>query len=420
MTLWILISFMLVGPPVPLEPAIPVRLSLQDGRAMQGEAIEWSQEGFKMEGALGSILWASVRPSDRFRIWRQFLRSSDHDTLEGWSMMATALLVLGDDPRIATRAMERVRSLAGRENAAAVEAEILGDVQRQQLALAAEETARRDEQLKLAPPYRVVQRGQDWPARVAMEQTQEAENVRAMVEAMVDGLNVRPAQSAAFVVFGPGETRVNALRALELDEAHASFAKFLGAENQVNLFPGVCAVILLPDYATMRLLAAEQFQFAVGADAKAVLFYKGDTPVVLGVESSDHSDVAREVALAILHAHRSARGLELWFEAGLSEFVAETTTKGSSIDSQRRGRGLVALRGNATETDGEDYSPEGLSRDLAYLFVTRLIETNPVGVSRLIHRVKSGTKFEAAFRETFGMSSSDYVADCRRWFTLND
>ena len=420
MTLWILFSLMLVGPPVKLQPAVPVRLSLPAGGHVQGQAIAWSDDGFTLEGAAAEVQWADVLPADRFRVWRQFLRSSNQDTLEGWTRVATVFLVLDDDRRLAKRATDRVKLLAGREQIEVVEAAILADVENQRAARAAKEAERRAEELKRGPPHRAVQRMQDWPVRVPDDQAKESERVRTMAEAMVDGLALRPAQSAAFLVFGPRETRVNALRALELDDLHASFAKFLGTESRVNIFQGVAVVILLPDYATMRLLAAEQFQFAVGEGVNAILFYQGDTPIILGVESSDHTAVAREAALAILHAHYSARGLELWFEAGLSECVANKMMPSSAIDSERRGRGLAAIRNAPATAQLEDFSPRGLGRDLSYLFVTRLIETKPVAVSRLIHRVKSGMPFNEAFTKSIGMSPVAYVANCTKWFTLND
>lgn len=420
MTPWILLSLILVGPPVTLQRPLTVRLSLQEGGEVRGQIIEWSDDGVTLEGAAAGVRWEDVVPADRFRVWRQVLRSSKHDTLEGWTRLATVFLVLDDDRRLAKRAMDRVKLLAGREQANAVEAALLADVEKQQRARSAKEVERRAEELKQGPPHRAVQRAHDWPVRVPDDQAEEAERVRTMAEAMVDGLNLHPAQSAAFLVFGPGETRVNALRALELDDLHGSFAKFLGAESRVNIFPGVAVVILLPDYSTLRLLAVEQFQFAVGEDVEAVLFYQGDTPIILGVESSEHTEVAREAALAVLHAHRSARGLALWFEVGLSEFVANETTPKSSIDSERRGRGLAAIRSDRSAGWLEDFSPRGIGRDLGYLFVTRLIETRPVAVSRLVHRVKSGTPFGEAFRQSIGMSPAAYVAECRRWFTLND
>lgn len=409
-----------LSPPVALDPAVPVRISISDGRAIRGDAEGWTREGFVVRGLAGEIAWRDVAPADRFRIWRQFLRHSGHDTLEGWTTLATAFLVLGDDARLSKRALDRVRAHAGREAADATVEAIRAEVAKQMAVLEELATARRKEQLKNAEPHVRVQRDHEWPLRVPDLQDDEAEVVRTLVSTMVEDLGLNPAQSAAFIVFGPGDVRDTALVALKLDELHATFAKFLGADSQINLFPGVAAVVVVPDRTTLRLLAAEQFDYSLPKGSNAALFYRGDTPIVLAVENDELTDIAREVSLAILHAHLSARGFPRWFEAGLSEFVAFNTVKKSTLDATRRGRALNAIRARGSTPSLEDFGPDGLGRDLAFIIVTRMIETDPIAVSRLIHLVKKGQPFAKAFARTVGMSPAAYQVDCGAWFMLND
>ena len=97
-------------------------------------------------------------------------------------------------------------------------------------------TARRKEQLKNAEPHVRVQRDHEWPMRVPDLQEDEAEVVRTLVSTMVEDLGLNPAQSAAFIVFGPGDVRDTALVALKLDELHATFRSSSGPTARSTSF----------------------------------------------------------------------------------------------------------------------------------------------------------------------------------------
>lgn len=415
--------------PFLLEPGIEVRLDLPDGRRVEGEAASWSSEGF--QGPFGVVSWRSVQPTERFRLRRQFMRQSGQDTLEGWASLAVGLLLINDSDRLSRQALSRVKALAGRERAEAVLKQIQMQVETLRKEWDAQEEFRATQQLQSGPPHIKGYSSNTWPIRDPDLQKAEAERVRTRVEKIVSGLPLNPAQSASVIAFGAGETSDVALVALRLDQLHGNLAGFLDASSKVNVFPGVAALIMVPQEDQLRLIAAEQFQHSITGDVDGALFFDGETPIIVLHEKDNDLENslnrARLFTLAFLHGHISAQGLPPWIEVGLSEYFAHNNVKGSMIDQQRRYRALDVMRAGKhpgwilqVKADDPHLWPDGPARDLAYLLVTRMIEDNPEGMRRLIAALKGGATLQEAFPRFFRISPGSYMNDSARWFQFND
>lgn len=415
--------------PFTLENPVDVRLTLLNGRRVEGEATSWNSDGF--EGPFGEVDWRSLKPAERYRLRRAFMRQSGQNTLEGWASLAVGLILIGDSDRLSRQAIARVRTLAGSDRADAVVQQIEARAGALRAEWDAQEAILDAQRLKAGPPHVRGYSTRTWAIPDPALQNAESEGVRSRVEEIVRGLPLNPAQSGSVLAFGEGETTNVAVVALRMDEVHANLAEFLNASSKVNVFPGVAVLIMVPSQDQLRLIAAEKFQHAIEGKAQGALFIDGDTPVIVVVEQENAIENslnhARLFTLAFLHAHESARGLPPWIEVGLSEYFAHHNVTNSPIDSQRRYRALELLRSGKhpgwilqVKADDSRLWPDGPARDLAYLLVTRMIEDNPEGVRHLIAQLKGGATLQEAFPRFFRISPGSYMNDSARWFQFND
>ena len=72
------------------------------------------------------------------------------------------------------------------------------------------------------------------------------------------------------------------------------------------------------------------------------------------------------------------------------------------------------------EADDPAIWPDGPARDLAFVLVTRLLETDAPALSGLVGDLKRGTAFDEAFRRRFGVTPRGFVDDSATWFRFND
>ena len=415
--------------PFALDRPIPVRVTLEDGRRVEGGATSWSREGFT--GPFGAVQWRHMAPPERYRLRREMMRASGLDTLEGWTALAIDIRAIGDSQRLSSQALNRAKLLAGRELAEAVVAQIEKESTRLQTQWA-EEAARREAQtLKSGPPHMLAAATTAWPIRDSDIQAKEAERVRSRAIELAAGLKLNPAQSASVVALGQEQTQQVAVLALRMDDLHELLAVDFGAENKVNIFPGVVALLVVPTITEFRLLAAEQFRHDIPKDATAAFFVDDGIPFVMVVDQEEPrkriEDVVRMYTLAFLHYHISARGLPPWIESGLGDYYAQQFVRDSTIDQDRRYRALAGMRSGThpgwllkVKADDESLWPDGPGRDLSYLLVTRMMENNPEGMRSFIREVKGGAPVKDAFARAFRISPASYMNDSARWFQFND
>ncbi|MCH2162363.1 MAG: hypothetical protein MK085_10885, partial [Phycisphaerales bacterium] len=415
--------------PFDLVPPLGVRLALVDGREIMGEATAWSMDALR--GGFGELPWSDLRDSDRYRLLRESLRASGMDTLEGWMLVAINLQAFPSDPRYVRQAMQRVGRLAPADQRDAVVAQLEREVAKRRKAIEEAEAARKAQQLQADPAHRRAAGTADWPLPDSVLQEAEAARLRSKYMDLLDSLSMHAAEGVATIVYGTQPVRELAMFAVRLDSFHEYLASFFTAASTKNIFPGRALVILVSDDAQLRLLAAEGFRQAVPAGARGMLLYDGDTPVILyqpgAGRTQDQEELSRLLALAFLQAHHSRRALPPWLESGLADVLAAQATPKSVVDDRRRPRALDMMRNGrhpgwvlSIEADDPAIWPDGPARDLAFVLVTRLLETDAPALSGLVGDLKRGTAFDEAFRRRFGVTPRGFVDDSATWFRFND
>ena len=415
--------------PFMVDPALDIRIALEDGRRVEGGVQSWTREGF--QGAFGQVDWRSLTPVERFRIRRQCMKRSSQDTLEGWAALAVDMLAIGDSDRLSRQALSRVKAMVGREAAGAAEAQIQAQAEELRRQWELQDSSREAQRLKTSPPHIQGYGTTTWPLRDPVVQDAESERVRTRMTELTSGLQLNPAQSASVIAMGSKEIEEVAVAALRMDDLHAKLAEFLDASSKVNIFPGVAGLLMMPTHDQLRVLAAEHFGHVIPSSITAALFFDGEIPIIVVLEQDDQLENrlnhARMFTLAFLQSHLSDRELPPWIETGLSEYFAHTFVADSTIDQDRRYRALSLLRSGKhpgwildVKADDPRLRPDGPGRDLAYLLVTRMIEDNPRGMRRLITDLKGGATLQDAFPRSFRIGPGSYMNDSARWFQFND
>jgi hypothetical protein len=201
------------------------------------------------------------------------------------------------------------------------------------------------------------------------------------------------------------------------------------------------------DHDTLRLMAGTIFDHEAPHDDDSILFPTDDGPFVImampdkgriaaistGMSGGDPVEMLRSLERArivaracLVHAH-TRRSLPAWLVEGIAEYLASTLVEHAPIDSIRRRRALRSMRSGrhpgwiiGLEGDDEGFDLDGLARDVAYILVTRLFETDPGLPAGLIADLKSGMTPDESFRRRMGVSIAAWFDDSAEWFRFND
>ncbi|MFB0987204.1 MAG: hypothetical protein QMB94_12970, partial [Phycisphaerales bacterium] len=252
------------------------------------------------------------------------------------------------------------------------------------------------------------------------------------------------------VVLGLESLESLARDGVAFDRLTSEIAPRLGLLSGRNPFPGAMLVMEVVDHDTLRLMASTIFDHEAPLDDDSILFPTDDGPFVImaipnedrisaisaGMSGGDPREMlqslerARIVARACLvHAH-TRRSLPAWLVEGIAEYLASILIEDAPIDAIRRERALRSMRNErdgrppgwiqGLDGDDEGFDLDGLARDVSFVVVTRLFETNPRTVPGLITDLKAGMTVDEAFRRWTGMSARAWFEDTADWFRFND
>ena len=249
------------------------------------------------------------------------------------------------------------------------------------------------------------------------------------------------------MVLGLDSLEALARDGVAFDRLTSEIAPRLGLMPGRNPFPGALLVMEVTDHDTLRLMAGTIFDHQAPLDDDSILFPTDDGPFVImampdpsriaaiseamsggnPLEMLRSLERARIVARACLvHAH-TRRALPAWLVEGIAEYIASTSVAEAPIDSIRRRRALRSMRsgrhpGWIIGLDGNDqgFDLDGLARDVAYVLVTRLFETDPGLPAGLINDLKNGMTPDQSFRRRMGGSIAAWFDDSADWFRYND
>ncbi len=429
----------------------PFSLRIRDrkGTIYAGKISGFDDAGFS--GSIGNIRWIDLAPADRFRVGREALQKSRRDDAAGlgWLLFMLRSTDSGD---LSDRAERLLRAKAGPDadriiGAATRRAQEVRD--QVEAARLAAESAR----LKKGRPHLRSTSVAAWGVPDPMKQGALAEQLRIKGEAASEGLGLKGVRTESTVVLGLKSLESLARDGVAFDRLTNEIAPRLGLLPGRNPFPGAMLVMEVVDHDTLRLMAGTIFDHEALLDDDSILFPTVDGPFVImatpnkdriaaisaGMSGGDPLEMLRSlervriVARACLVQAHTRRSLPAWLVEGIAEYLTSILIKDAPIDSIRRERALRSMRNERNERngrapgwilgldgDGEGFDLDGLARDVSFVVVTRLFETDPRTVPGLITDLKAGMTLDEAFRRWTGMSAQAWFEDTADWFRFND
>ena len=431
---------------VTLVNPFSLRIRDRNGTTHAGKISDFDDAGFS--GSIGNIRWIDLDPADRFRVGREALQKSRRDDPAGLGWLLF-MLQSTDSGDLSDRAERLLRAKAGPDadriiGAAARRAQEVRD--QVDAARLAAESAR----LKKGRPHLRSTSVAVWGVPDPIKQGALAEQLRIKGEAASEGLGLKGVRTASTVVLGLESLESLARDGVAFDRLTSEIAPRLGLLPGRNPFPGAMLVMEVVDHDTLRLMAGTIFDHEAPLDDDSILFPTDDGPFVImaipnkdriaaisaGMSGGDPLEMlqslerARIVARACLVQAHTRRSLPAWLVEGIAEYLASILIEDAPIDSIRRERALRSMRNErdgrppgwilGLDGDDERFDLDGLARDVSFVVVTRLFETDPRTVPGLITDLKAGMTVDKAFRRWTGMSARAWFEDTADWFRFND
>jgi hypothetical protein len=428
---------------VVVETPFPLRIRDLKGTHHAGRVSQFDDRG--LSGEIGAIPWIDLAPADRFRIGRDALRKSRRDDVVGRAWLLF-MLRSTDSGEFCDRAERLLRARAGVDADRIIAAaemraqEVRGNAEA--VRLAAE-----SERLKQGRPHLRSASVAPWAVPDPIKQGSLAEQLRIKGESAAEGLGLKGVRTGSTVVLGLASLESLARDGVAFDRLTSEIAPRLGLRPGRNPFPGALLVMEVVDHDTLRLMAGTIFDHEAPHDDDSILFPTDDGPFAImampdndgiaaisaGMSGGDPIEMLRSLERArivaracLVHAH-TRRSLPAWLVEGIAEYLASILIEDAPIDSIRRERALRSMRdGRAPgwilglDGDGEGFDLDGLARDVSFVLVTRLFETDPRTVPGLVADLKGGMTVDEAFRRWTGMTAGAWFEDTADWFRFND
>lgn len=428
---------------VVVETPFPLRIRDLKGTHHAGRVSQFDDQG--LSGEIGAIPWIDLAPADRFRIGRDALRKSRRDDVVGRAWLLF-MLRSTDSGEFCDRAERLLRARAGVDADRIIAAaemraqEVRGNAEA--VRLAAE-----SQRLKQGRPHLRSESVAPWAVPDPIKQGFLAEQLRIKGESAAEGLGLKGVRTGSTVVLGLASLESLARDGVAFDRLTSEIAPRLGLMPGRNPFPGALLVMEVVDHDTLRLMAGTIFDHEAPHDDDSILFPTDDGPFVImampdkdriaaisaGMSGGDPVEMLRSLERArivaracLVHAH-TRRSLPAWLVEGIAEYLASTLVADAPVDSIRRRRALGSMRSGrhpgwiiGLDGDDEGFDLDGLARDVAYILVTRLFETDPGLPAGLIADLKSGMTPDESFRRRMGGSITAWFDDSAEWFRFND
>ncbi len=427
-----------------LESPLPLRIVDLTGKTHAGKVDRFDETG--LYGEIGSVRWGAMKPADRFRIGRSLLSRARRMGVDGLAWLVFMLEATETDA-FRDRAADLLIAAAGDE--ADLWLKAAGDRAQELLeasaALAAASEAAR---LDRGRPHHQSSGSAAWSPIDVRTAVEAAARLRSAGEEATAGLGFEGVRTRRTIVIGSGGVDRLARDGVRCDRWIDGIAATLGLPPGLDPFPGGVLFVQVADRDELRMLAAGRFGHEVPDADDAILFVTDDGPFIITAPPradliADRGrliDPDRDPAVVLASEEEvrcitrgmvamldTRRTLPAWLVEGLAEAMAATLVPGSRIDAIRRPTALGSIRNGRSprwilETGGDDpaFDPSGLARDVAFIVVTRLLESGPGVIPGLVTDLKAGRSLDESFRRRLGVSTATWFADTANWFRFND
>ena len=429
---------------VKLVSPLPLRIEELTGKTSVGKVDRFDDVG--LYGEIGSVPWAAMKPADRFRIGRAVLDRARRVDPPGLAWLVFMLEATGADA-FRDRAADLLIAAAGEDADAWLEeaARRAQELLEASAALAAASDAAR---FARGRPHHHPRGSKAWPTIDVRTSVEAAARLREAGEEATDGLGFEGVRTRRTIVIGGREVDRLARDGVRCDRWLDGIAATLGLPPGLDPFPGGVLVVEVGDHDQLRLLSAGHFGHEVLDADDAIVFVTDDGPFiiiasprpqrvenlgrVIGPDRDPKAVLVSEaevrcITRGMVAMLETRRVPPAWLLEGLAEAMASTLVPGSRIDSIRRPKALASIRGGRPprwilDLDGDDpaFDPEGLGRDVAFIVVTRLLESGRGVIPGLFADLKAGRSLDEGFRRRLGVSSAAWFDDTANWFRFND
>ncbi|MAH67564.1 MAG: hypothetical protein CMJ27_14565 [Phycisphaerae bacterium] len=429
---------------VKLISPLPLRIEERTGKTSVGTVDRFDDAG--LYGEIGSVRWTAMKPADRFRIGRAVLDRARRVDPPGLAWLVFMLEATGADA-FRDRAADLLIAAAGDEADAWLEeaSRRAQELLEASAALAAASDAAR---FARGRPHHHPRGSKAWPAIDVRTSVEAAARLREAGEEATDGLGFEGVRTRRTIVIGGREVDRLARDGVRCDRWIDGIAATLGLPPGLDPFPGGVLVVEVADHDRLRMLAAGRFGHEVLDADDSIVFVTDDGPFIImaAPRTGRIASLARVIDAdrdpkAMLFAEEEVRCITrgmvamletrrmppAWLVEGFGEAMASAHVPGSRIDPIRRSKALASIRGGRPpqwilDLDGDDpaFDPEGLGRDVAFIVVTRLLESGPGVIPGLVTDLKAGRSLDESFRRRLGVSTAAWFADTADWFRFND
>lgn len=438
-----------------VEVSAPRRFAIEliDGERRAGPWLGFDLDGVRDESGL--VPWTRIRPADRLRLGRDLIRATGPENAADWGLLLAAL-ELSESGDLADRARSRLQQIAGDAHPEVLEA-VRKRVNHARAARQAAAAERQTAEIRRVRPH-LETRGPGGaggpatsaipaprPGRLPSEIDRDRGTLRTLVEGEVDGLGLQLVPTTFVLVAGPDELETVAAMGVDLDRMLNACRVRLGGAGDAFLPAGGVAMILTETLDDARWLAARhRLDWPTDESSLVIPRPEGWIAIVAPpgqaridawasvLPSGTAADVLRRVEIARL-AGRVAM-LEAgsgrvpgWMVDGFAEAAAQQLVGGAPLERFARPPAVAALRAGrtpqtivATASGDPVWAPDGEARRVAYLLVTRLLESGDRVLPGIVADLSGGASIDDAFRRWNGMTFDAWCADTVDWHRTND
>jgi len=406
----------------PLAEPQFVRFQLRDGVEVAGEMTAWDVHG--IHGSFGQRSWLEFMPRD---LWRLYVAVMDQNDPHQWVDLGRVLLSGPDGEHWARRAFHRAMRLDETVEARITSARAAAvETRRQRREL--ERTAQ-EHRLATGSPEAVDWPAEPWPRMGPDEQEAALTELRSDVTQILrqGGLQVVALETDHFLVWAQLPSIDVARLAMRLESVYEHLAGMLGADRSGNRFWGKAVILHFADPDRLRLVEAESFGQLVSRETVGICHPVGAKVFInlAGDTDGEHfvAEAARQVVHAYMHRFGSPKRLPVWANQGLADYASTTVAPGGTAERRRRealeyirtGGDLTAVF-NAGWTD--PWPPAATA--VGALMIELMVNQRPDGFRRWVIAVKSGTNWQAALAEDYGVAQKQLLQTFRQYFRVND
>ena len=283
------------------------------------------------------------------------------------------------------------------------------------------------------------------PGRLPVEVDSDRGGLRSLVEVEIEGLGLHLVPTTHTIAAGPESLELAAALGVELDQFLEDCRARLGGVVGTPLPGGGVALLATSDLDDARLLAARhRIDWPEGETSLVVPRPEGWIAILAPLDRScierwaplmadgTAGDACRRVEMARIAARiavleAGVGRVPAWMVDGFAEAVAQRLVSTAPLEKSERAGAVHRLRTGgrpevifAADSGDSTWAPDGDAHRVAYLLVTRLLETNPALFPAIVADLAAGATVDEAFRRRTGMTLGAWFEDTVDWHRTND